>query len=120
MYKDKKILAIIPARGGSKGIKNKNIVDLCDRPLISYSITAALESRYIDKVVVSTDSEEIAEVARKYDAEVPFLRPKELASDTAKTIDAVMHSIETLEEMGQTYDYYLHNRLDKLIILMRQ
>lgn len=105
MYKDKKILAIIPARGGSKGIKNKNIVDLCDRPLISYSITAALESRYIDKVVVSTDSEEIAEVARKYDAEVPFLRPKELASDTAKTIDAVMHSIETLEEMGQTYDY---------------
>lgn len=105
MYKDKKILAIIPARGGSKGIKNKNIVDLCNRPLISYSIIAALESKYIDKVVVSTDSEEIAEVARNYDAEVPFLRPKELASDTAKTIDAVMHCIETLEEMGQTYDY---------------
>ncbi|MBC8578964.1 acylneuraminate cytidylyltransferase family protein [Zhenhengia yiwuensis] len=105
MYKDKKILAIIPARGGSKGIKNKNIVDLCNRPLISYSIIAALESKYIDKVVVSTDSEEIAEVARNYDAEVPFLRPKEFASDTAKTIDAVMHCIETLEEMGQTYDY---------------
>lgn len=105
MYKDKKILAIIPARGGSKGIKNKNIVDLCDRPLISYSIATALESKYIDKVVISTDSEEIAEVARRYDAEVPFLRPKELASDTAKTIDAVMHCIESLEEIGQNYDY---------------
>lgn len=105
MYKDKKILAIIPARAGSKGIKNKNIVDLCDQPLISYSITAALQSKYIDKVVVSTDSEEIAQVAIRYDAEVPFLRPKELASDTAKIIDAVMHCIKTLEMMGKTYDY---------------
>lgn len=72
MIEKNKIVALIPARGGSKGIKNKNIIDLCGKPLISYTIQAALESKYIDKVIVSTDSQEIADVAIKYGAEVPF------------------------------------------------
>lgn len=98
MYKDCKILSLIPARGGSKGIKNKNITNLNGRPLISYSIETALGSKYIDDIVVSTDSEEIAAVSIKYGAAVPFMRPKELASDEARTIDAVLHAINALEK----------------------
>lgn len=105
MYKNKRFLAIIPARAGSKGIKDKNIVDLCGKPLIAYSIESALKSKYIDRVVVSTDGDKIAEVAKEYGAEVPFLRPDYLASDTAKTIDCVMHCIEELQNMGDNYDY---------------
>lgn len=104
MIEKNKIVALIPARGGSKGIKNKNIIDLCGKPLISYTIQAALESKYIDKVIVSTDSQEIADVAIKYGAEVPFLRPGELASDTSKTIDAVMHAVGELEKRKEEYD----------------
>ena len=104
MKEKNKIVALIPARGGSKGIKNKNIIDLCGKPLISYTIQAALESKYIDKVIVSTDSQEIADVAIKYGAEVPFLRPGELASDTSKTIDAVMHAVGELEKRKEQYD----------------
>ncbi len=98
MFQHKRILAMIPARAGSKGIKNKNIIALCGKPLISYTITAAKESKYIDEVVVSTDSESIAAVARQYGASVPFLRPAELASDTAKTIDAVLHTVSMLPD----------------------
>ena len=94
MINDRTILAMIPARGGSKGIKDKNITPLAGKPLITYTIEAALQSRYIDRVVVSTDSEKIAEVARNAGADVPFLRPAELANDTAKSIDAVLHCIE--------------------------
>ncbi|MBQ9511715.1 MAG: NTP transferase domain-containing protein, partial [Lachnospiraceae bacterium] len=94
MINDRTILAMIPARGGSKGIKDKNITPLAGKPLITYTIEAALQSRYIDRVVVSTDSEAIAAVARAAGADVPFLRPAELASDTAKSIDAVLHCIE--------------------------
>lgn len=94
MINDRTILAMIPARGGSKGIKDKNITPLAGKPLITYTIEAALQSRYIDRVVVSTDSETIAAVARAAGADVPFLRPAELASDTAKSIDAVLHCIE--------------------------
>lgn len=104
MIEKNKIVALIPARGGSKGIKNKNIIDLCGKPLISYTIQAALESKYIDKVIVSTDSQEIADVAIKHGAEVPFLRPGELASDTSKTIDAVMHAVGELEKRKEEYD----------------
>lgn len=103
MYNDNKLLAFIPARGGSKGIKEKNIVDLCGKPLISYTIEAALKSEYIDKVIVSTDSDKIADVSKKYGAEIPFLRPAELSTDTAKTIDAVLHAIRTLKK-GENYD----------------
>ena len=97
----KKVLAIIPARSGSKGIKDKNIINLNGKPLIAYSIEAGLKSKYIDKVVVTTDGEEIAKVARAYGAEVPFMRPDYLASDTAKTIDAVMHCIEEMKRLGE-------------------
>lgn len=104
MYESNKILALIPARGGSKGIKNKNIVDLRGCPLIAYSITSSLESKYIDSTVVSTDSTEIADIAKAYGASVPFMRPAKLASDDAKTIDTVLHTIKMLEKAGKKFD----------------
>lgn len=104
MINHQKILALIPARGGSKGIPRKNIIGLCGRPLIGYTIEAGLKSRYIDTVMVSTDDREIAEVSRACGAEVPFLRPAELASDTAKTIDAVLYAVRTLREAGKAFD----------------
>ena len=104
MFGKQKILALIPARGGSKGIKDKNIIPLAGKPLIAYSIEAAKKSKYIDSIVVTTDSERIAEVAKRYGARVPFLRPVELAADTSKTIDAVLHAIKTLRSMGENYD----------------
>lgn len=104
MYQNKRILALIPARGGSKGIKNKNIIDLCGKPLVSYSIESGKRSNYIDDVVVTTDSNEIADVAKKFNAWVPFMRPRSLASDTSKTIDCVLHAVHTLETMGHYYD----------------
>lgn len=104
MFEDKSILALIPARGGSKGIPGKNIKEFNGRPLISYTIAAARRSRYVDSVVVTTDDEEIASVAREYGAEVPFMRPAELAADTSKTIDAVMHAVGAMEGLGRPYD----------------
>ena len=105
MYKGKSILAIIPARAGSKGIKNKNIIDLSGKPLIAYSIESALKSKYIDKVVVSTDGENIANISREYGAEVPFIRPKVLATDKSRSIDAVLHCINELMKENEIYDY---------------
>ena len=104
MYAGKRILGLIPARGGSKGIPDKNIKSLDGRPLISYTIEAAKNSQYVDAVVITTDSQKIADVAIQYGAEVPFLRPGKLASDKAKSIDAVVHAIETLKSMGRSYD----------------
>lgn len=104
MYNSKRILALIPARGGSKGIKDKNIIDLCGKPLIAYSIEAAKESKYIDEVIVSTDSEKIAKVARSYNANVPFLRPDALATDTATTLDVVMHAVEFMNRDKKKFD----------------
>lgn len=104
MIDNKKVLAIIPARGGSKGIKDKNIYPLCGKPLIAYSIDAAKQSKYIDEILVSTDSEKIANVAKEYGASVPFLRPAELASDTSKSIDAIIHAIDTLKTKGSIFD----------------
>lgn len=104
MFNNQKILALIPARGGSKGIKDKNIIFLAGKPLIAYSIEAAKYSKYIDDIIVTTDSEKIAEISKQYGASVPFIRPAELATDTSKTIDAVLHAIRTLETMGKEYD----------------
>lgn len=104
MYDSMRILAIIPARGGSKGIKNKNIINLKGHPLISYTIDAALKSKYIDTAVVSTDSEEIARISKACGASVPFLRPAELATDDSKTIDTVIHAINKLREMSSEFD----------------
>ncbi len=91
------ILAIIPARGGSKALPGKNIRPLLGKPLINYSIDAALQSCYKPRVVVSTDSEEIAAVAREAGAEVPFVRPSELATDTAPTPPVIKHALQWLE-----------------------
>lgn len=104
MYQGKKILVLIPARGGSKGIKNKNIVDLCGRPLIAYSIEAAKKSKYIDEIIVSTDSARIAEVAQEFGANVPFLRPDYLATDTATTLDVVIHAVEHMNKKEKRFD----------------
>ncbi len=103
MYKGKRIAAIIPARGGSKGIPNKNIVDLSGMPLIGHSITEATKSSYIDKVIVSTDSVLISEVALKYNAEVKGLRPAELSSDTAIIYDVLKYEIMN-HKLEEDYD----------------
>jgi CMP-N,N'-diacetyllegionaminic acid synthase len=104
MIKHKKVLALIPARGGSKGIKNKNIIDLCGKPLIAYTVEAAKGSKYIDDIVITTDSVKIAEIARSFGAEIPFMRPDDLATDHSKTIESVVHAIQTLKDMGRHYD----------------
>ncbi len=100
------ILAVIPARGGSKSIPKKNIKDLLGRPLIAYSIVEALRAKSLSRVIVSSDDKEILEVAKKYGAETPFVRPKELATDDALAIDVMVHAIKACEEQeGSKYDY---------------
>lgn len=103
MINGKSILAIIPARGGSKRLPNKNVLDLAGKPMISWSIEAGINSDYIDKVVVSSDSEKILNIAKNYGASV-ILRPNKLATDTATSFDAVEHTIENLEE---NYNYII-------------
>ncbi|OAX46342.1 acylneuraminate cytidylyltransferase family protein [Paenibacillus sp. AD87] len=105
MFHDKKIVAVIPARAGSKGIPNKNIVDVNGNPLIVYTINAALESRYIDRIYVSTDSIEIADVCRAHGVEVERLRPQHLATDEAKTIDVLKYTLHSLQSQNEIYDY---------------
>ena len=107
MINDLNVLAVIPARSGSKGLPGKNIKELCGKPLIAWSIDAAKESKYIDKIVVSTDSDEIAEIGRKYGAEVPFMRPAELARDTSSTYEVLEHVISTLRERGDCYHFLI-------------
>ena len=92
------MLAIIPARGGSKGLLGKNIKSLNGKPLIAYSIEAALQSNVIDRVIVSTDSVEIAEIALKYGAEIPFMRPSYLAEDSSLAVDNYIYTIERYEK----------------------
>lgn len=109
MISNKKILGLIPARGGSKGVPGKNIKLLYDRPLIGYTVQAGLQSKYIDKLIVSTDSTEIADIARKEGALIPFIRPAELATDTAKAIGVIQHAILEIEKMdGVTYDLIVY------------
>ena len=100
MYKGKAFLAIIPARGGSKRLPRKNLLDLCDKPLIIWSIEAGLASQYIDKVVVTSDDNEILEISEKFGANT-IKRPNELATDISTTFDAIKHVIENTEK----YDY---------------
>ena len=98
MIKDKNFLAIIPARGGSKGVPKKNIKLLNGIPLIGHTLMEAKKSKYLNRVIVSTDDEEIAEISRQFNGEVPCLRPKELAKDTSPTIDSIRHIINYLKE----------------------
>ena len=97
---NKTFLVIIPARGGSKRLPRKNVLDLYGKPLIAWSIEAALKSKYISKVIVSSDDEEILNIAKEYKADF-IKRPDELASDTATTFDALKHTLENVEK----YDY---------------
>jgi len=97
MINGKKVLAIIPARGGSKGLPGKNIKLLYGKPMIAWTIEESLKSKYIDKLIVSTDSEDIGKTSIQFGAEVPFIRPKELASDSAKSIDVIKHGIDFFE-----------------------
>ncbi|AZQ44701.1 acylneuraminate cytidylyltransferase family protein [Nonlabens ponticola] len=99
-----KILAVIPARGGSKGIPRKNIKMLGSKPLIAYSIDVALESQLFDDIIVSTEDDEIAAVASEYGAKVPFLRRKELANDTAPTIDVLVDLLQNEMIARESYD----------------
>jgi len=98
-------VAIIPARGGSKRIPRKNIKPFHGKPLIAYSIEAALKSGLFDKVIVSTDDEEIAEVAKTYGAEVPFIRPKELSDDFSGTAAVIDHALSWLDKQGESFSY---------------
>ena len=105
-------VALIPARGGSKSVPKKNIRSFNGHPLIAYSIAAARLSRRIDRIIVSTDSEEIADAARHYGAEVPFMRPSEFAQDDSPDIDVVKHTIQWLaEHEGRIPEYIAHIRV---------
>lgn len=104
------ILGIIPARGGSKGVPGKNIKDLNGIPLIAYAINEGKKSKYINKLIVSTDDNEIARVSKKYNVEIPFMRPKELAQDNSNAIDAYIY---TLNKMEKDFGY----RADILVVL---
>ncbi|RNB85225.1 cytidylyltransferase domain-containing protein [Brevibacillus panacihumi] len=96
MIQDKSVLAIIPARGGSKGVPRKNIRELAGKPLIAWTIEEAKKSKYIDRLVVSTEDEEIAGVARQCGGEVPFMRPSSLSRDDTPGIDPVLHAVSVL------------------------
>jgi len=104
MINNKKILAVITARAGSKRLPNKNILPLTGKPLIAWTIDEGKKSKYIDKLIVSSDSEIIAEISKQYGAEIPFMRPPELANDKADSISVLKHSIEFYKD---EYDYIL-------------
>jgi N-acylneuraminate cytidylyltransferase/CMP-N,N'-diacetyllegionaminic acid synthase len=104
MYKKKKILAIIPARGGSVGIPKKNIKLLSGKPLIYWTLNEVKKSNFIDRIIVSTDNQAIANIASQCGAEVPFLRPKALSTSKAKMIDVVLHVLKWLNSRGDLYD----------------
>ena len=106
MINGKEILGIIPARAGSKGLPHKNMKLFCGKPLISWTIEAALTSKYIDKVIVSTDSLEIAKISNQYGELAPFIRPAFLSTDTAPSIDVIRHVCEySKEQYSKEFDY---------------
>lgn len=106
MINNKRVLAIIPARGGSKGLPGKNVRELCGKPLIVWSIERAKQSRYVDVALVTTDSPEIADVSRRHGAAVPFLRPADLATDQASTYEVIRHALAYYRASEiQEFDY---------------
>lgn len=108
MARTEKVLAVIPARGGSKGMPDKNILPLHGKPLIAYSIESAKQSKLISRLIVSTDSHRIAEVAKSYGAEVPFMRPAELATDEALSADVVKHALKQMQsQLNIEFEYAL-------------
>ena len=105
MINKKKIIAIIPARAGSKGLKNKNIKIINKKPLIYWSINSLKKSKYVDKIIVSTDSKKIKAIAQSVGADVPFLRPKIISTDKAKTFDVIKHCLKFLKKKNENFDY---------------
>jgi N-acylneuraminate cytidylyltransferase len=103
----KKVLAVIPARGGSKRVPRKNVRNLAGKPLIAHTVLRANACDLITRCIVSTDDPEIAEAARSFGADVPFLRPAHLATDTAASVDVCMHAIAYLEHQRESYDYLI-------------
>ena len=126
MYKKKTIIAIITARGGSKRLPGKNLKAFNGKPLIYWTIKQALASRYIDILLVSTDNRRIAAVSRKFQAEAPFIRPKELSTDQASSLDVIFHALNWLKERGKSFDLVMllqptsplrgHKDIDRAII----
>ncbi|MFJ7825286.1 cytidylyltransferase domain-containing protein [Psychrobacillus sp. NPDC096623] len=107
MINDKKLLAVIPARGGSKGIPGKNIIPVNGKPLIQYTIDTAKNSKYIDEIHVSTDDSKIAAVSEKCGIKVPRLRPNHLAQDDSKSIEVLIDTIQYYQTIGRTFDYVI-------------
>ena len=106
MINGKSVVAIIPARGGSKGLPGKNIRQICGKPLISWSIKQAIASKFVDVTVVTSDCPEIIGVAKKFGAQVPFIRPKKLAADDSSTMDVIVHAHDYfLKSLGIKYEY---------------
>jgi CMP-N-acetylneuraminic acid synthetase len=108
MYNGKKILALIPARSGSEGLPGKNIKPLAGKPLIAWTIEQARGSRYIDRIITSTDSKKIAEIAKKYGSETPFLRPPSLATADSKGMDVILHALEWLRINDKPSDMIIY------------
>ncbi len=100
-------LAIITARGGSKRIPKKNIKEFCGKPILAYSIEAAIESHIFDEVMVSTDSTEIAKIAEDYGANIPFMRSSETSNDFATTMDVIREVVDSYKNLGKQYDYIM-------------
>jgi CMP-N,N'-diacetyllegionaminic acid synthase len=108
MIDGKKIIAIVPARQGSKGLAKKNIIDFLGKPLLAWSIEAALQSNYVDRIIVSTDSTEIAGVGEKFGADIPFIRPSYLSEDSSTSVDVICHAIEFMsEKLGENFDFVI-------------
>jgi CMP-N-acetylneuraminic acid synthetase len=105
MHQNRRVLGLVPARGGSKGLPDKNLADLGGRPLIQWTVEAARQSEVVDDVIVSTDSQRIAEAAEAAGARVPFLRPAELATDTSHMVDVIAHALDTLHATGDEFGY---------------
>ena len=105
MIKNKKILGVITARKGSKGLKNKNILKLNSRPLLYWPIKTFMNSKFIDEFILSTDSKEISKQANKYKCKTPFLRPARLSKDNSSSIDVVIHAVNFFKEQKITFDY---------------
>ncbi len=104
MINGKRVLVLIPARGGSKGLKGKNVKPLCGKPLLAWPIDAAKQSNYIDKIIVSTDCQKIADVAVNYGAELPFIRPDEIAQDTTTSFEVIEHALNHQTIINEHFD----------------
>lgn len=107
MHKHISVLGVITARGGSSGVKRKNVQYILNKPLLAYTIEAALQSKLLTRTIVSTEDDEIANIAKEYGAEVPFIRPEELATDNARSIEVIQHALRMTADEGIQYDYVM-------------